>query len=278
MQLSIVLSTHATRFENVALRGDLEANLARSAGWGYNGVELAIRDPRLVDAPELCSLLAKHRLVMPAIGTGQAWVEEHLSLTDTDSALRAAAIERIGLQVQLAGRLRASGVAPAEGGVAVILGLIRGRTPAGRTPAWALDCLADGLQECARAAEAAGARLALEPVNRYETDLINTVDEGVALIERVASPALGLLLDTFHMNIEEPSIEESVRRTAARIFHFHVADSNRWYPGAGHLGFGSILAALAKTGYAGFVSGEFLPRPDADRAAQLAIAHLRSLP
>ena len=62
----------------------------------------------------------------------------------------------------------------------------------------------------------------------------------------------GLLLDTFHMNIEEPSIEDSIRQTGDRIFHFHVADSNRWYPGAGHLDFRSILKALFATGYDGF--------------------------
>ncbi len=122
-----------------------------------------------------------------------------------------------------------------------------------------------------------GVRLALEPINRYETTLINTVDEGLDLIDRVGADNFGLLLDTFHMNIEEPSIEESIRRAGDRVFHFHVADSNRWYPGAGHLNFRSILSALAEIGYEGFVSGEFLPRPDAETAAREAIVFLRGL-
>ena len=61
------------------------------------------------------------------------------------------------------------------------------------------------------------------------------------LIERVGAPNLGLLLDTFHMNIEEPFIEDSIRQAGDCIFHFHVADSNRWHPGAGHLDFASCL-------------------------------------
>ena len=122
-----------------------------------------------------------------------------------------------------------------------------------------------------------GVRFALEPLNRYETDLIHTVADGLGLVERVDAENFGLLLDTFHMNIEEPVIEDSIRACGDRIFHFHVADSNRWYPGAGHLDFKSILDALLATGYQGYVSGEFMPRPNADTAAERAIAHLRAI-
>ena len=120
-------------------------------------------------------------------------------------------------------------------------------------------------------------RVALEPINRYETTLINGIGQGLELVEAVGAANLGLLADTFHMNIEEPSIEDSIRQAGDRIFHFHVADSNRWHPGAGHLDFASILRALFGTGYAGFVSGEFLPIPDAETAARRGIAHLRDL-
>jgi sugar phosphate isomerase/epimerase len=78
------------------------------------------------------------------------------------------------------------------------------------------------------------------------------------------------------MNIEEPSIAGSMRRAADTIFHFHVADSNRWYPGAGHLDFAHILAVLRDdVGYEGWVSAEMLPRPDPETAAVRALAHLR---
>ena len=93
---------------------------------------------------------------------------------------------------------------------------------------------------------------------------------------RVGADNFGLLLDTFHMNIEEPSIEASIQACGSRIFHFHVADSNRWYPGAGHLDFPGILNQLYATKYTGFVSGEFLPKPDVDTAAREAIKNLKS--
>jgi sugar phosphate isomerase/epimerase len=267
MKLAVVLSTQAAQFAAATLQGDLAANVARIAEWGYDGVEFAIRDPRLVDGDALVALLATHRLAAPAIGTGQAWGEEKLSFTDPDAGVRAAAVARLMSHLPLAGRL----------GAVVIVGLLRGVVRPGIEREQAMAWLIAALRECCDEAKARGVRLALEPINRYETSLINTVDEGLELVDAVGSSALGLLLDTYHMNIEEPSIETSIRAAGPRIYHFHVADSNRWPPGGGHLDFAAILRALAATGYGGFVSGEFLPAPDAATAAQRGLAHLRAL-
>jgi sugar phosphate isomerase/epimerase len=268
VKLSIVLSTHAAEFQAVALKGDFANSVAKVASWGYDGVEIAIRDPALVDDDELDRLIAEQNLVVPAIGTGQAWGEEGLSLTSDDPSVRAAAIERLRSHVPLAERFDAM----------IILGLIRGITPKEQSHQQSMAYLVEAIRDCAAIAARTGVRFALEPLNRYETDLIHTVADGLDLIERVGAENFGLLLDTFHMNIEEPQIEESIRVCGDRIFHFHVADSNRWHPGAGHLDFASILGALADTGYQGLVSGEFMPMPDADTAAQRGLAHLRALP
>jgi sugar phosphate isomerase/epimerase len=267
MKLSIVLSTHAAQFEAVAFKGDFETNVAKIADYGYDGVELAIRDPKLVDADELEAVVGKHNLQVPATGTGQAWGEERLSFTSDDPAVRRAAIERVKSHIPLAARFNA----------VVILGLIRGITPAGQTHKQSMAYLVEALQECSTAAAPHGVRYALEPLNRYETDLIHTVADGLDLIERVGAANFGLLLDTFHMNIEEPSLEDSILACGDRIFHFHVADSNRWHPGAGHLDFRRILEVLYETGYTGYVSGEFMPIPDADTGARRSIAYLRQI-
>jgi sugar phosphate isomerase/epimerase len=123
MKLSVVLSTHAAAFQAVAFKGDFEANVAKIASWGYDGVELAVRDPKLVNAGQLERVVADCGLVVPAIGTGQAWGEEGLSFTSSDPSVRVAAIERISSHVPLAARLEAI----------VILGLIRGITPEGQS-------------------------------------------------------------------------------------------------------------------------------------------------
>jgi sugar phosphate isomerase/epimerase len=267
MKLAIVLSTHAAQFQAVAFKGDFEANVARIASYGYDGVELAIRDPKLVNAGELEAVVKKQGLEVPAIGTGQAWGEEGLSFTSDDPEVRQAAIERVKGHVPLAQRF----------GATIILGLIRGITPSGQTHEQSMAYLVEALQECSTVAATEGVRFALEPLNRYETDLIHTVEEGLDLMHRVGAENFGLLLDTFHMNIEEPSIESSIRACGDRIFHFHVADSNRWHPGAGHLDFASILSALREAGYDGYVSGEFMPFPDADSGARRAIEYLRPM-
>ncbi|NCP16009.1 sugar phosphate isomerase/epimerase [bacterium] len=267
MNLSIVLSTQPAQFQAVTFKGDLETNLARIAALGYDGVELAIRDPKLVDPDDLERLVRKHSLNVPAIGTGQAWGEEGLSFTDPNPEVRRAAIERIKAHVPVAARF----------GAVIIIGLIRGILKPGVDQAQAMDWLVEALRDCSVVARPHGVHLALEPINRYETTLINTAAQGLELIERVGADNFGLLLDTFHMNIEEPVIEESIRLCGDRIFHFHVADSNRWYPGAGHLDFKSILGALFATGYSGWVSGEFLPKPDAETAARQNIACLRQI-
>ena len=267
MKLSIVLSTHAARFQAVAFKGDFESNVNKIAALGYDGVELAIRDPKLVDGAELLRIVSSRGLKVPAIGTGQAWGEEGLSFTDPDPAIRAAAIERVKSHAPLAERF----------GAVVIIGLLRGIVRPGVEHAQAMDWLVEALQQCCVAARPYSVCLALEPICRYETTLINNVAQGLELIEQVGAENLGLLLDTFHMNIEERSIEDSIRACGDRIFHFHVADSNRWYPGAGHLDFPSILEALSGTGYQGFVSGEFMPLPDADTSARESIGFLRAL-
>jgi sugar phosphate isomerase/epimerase len=267
MKLAVVLSTHAAAFDAVALKGDFEANVGKIAGWGYDGVELAVRDPSLVDAGELLRVVRGHGLAVPAIGTGQAWGEERLSFVSEDRCVRAAAVERIRSHIPLAERL----------GAMIVLGLIRGVTPPGQTHERSMTYLVEAIRQCTAAAAGTGVRFALEPINRYETDLVNTVAEGLSLVDTVGSDRFGLLLDTFHMNIEEREIEAVIGTCGEHLLHVHVADSNRWYPGGGHLDFESILGALCTAGYEGFISGEFVPRPDADSAAQRNLVFLRDL-
>lgn len=267
MKLSIVLSTHQSQFQAATFKGDLETNLAHIASLGYKGVELAIRDSRLVDSNHLDELIRKYNLKVPAIGTGQAWGEEGLSFTDPNPTVRRDAIERIKSHIPTASRF----------GAVIIIGLIRGIVKAGVDQTQAMDWLVDALRECSEAARPHNIRLALEPINRYETTLINTTAQGLELIENVGADNFGLLLDTFHMNIEEPIIEDSIHQCGDKIFHFHIADSNRWYPGAGHLNFKSIVKSLIDTGYTGWVSGEFLPNPDAKTAAQMSISYLQEI-
>ncbi len=267
MKLSIVLSTQPASFSALAYKGELATNVAKIAMLGYDGVELAVRDPKLLDVENVKKNLAEHSLEVPAIGTGQAYGEEGLSFTHPDFKIREQAIARIKSQIDFAMHFDA----------VVILGLIRGKVEVNISEEQANSWLVAALKECAGYAAPKNVKLALEPINRYETNLIVTVRDGIELTERVASEYFGLLLDTFHMNIEEPDIDESIRAAGDKIFHFHVADSNRWYPGAGHVDFDRILKVLSSVGYDGFVSAEILPMPDPDTCAEQTIKCLRSI-
>jgi sugar phosphate isomerase/epimerase len=263
MNFSIVLSTQPSSFSALAYKGNLAENIAKIKALGYDGVELAVRDPGQLDIDFLTSILKEYNLPVPALGTGQAYGEDRLSFTDPKKKIRDRAVQRIKSHALVAKQFQAL----------VIIGLIRGKKDPNLSRETAETYLVETLQECASSCP--DVRFAIEPINRYETDLLNDVQGSLTFLDRIGKENVGLLLDTFHMNIEERSLTESIRLAQHRLFHFHVADSNRWYPGAGHIDFRSVLATLDDIGYSGFVSAEIVPMPDPDSAAKRTIENLR---
>lgn len=263
MRLSIVVSVQPAVFSAVAYKGRLAETLADIRRLDYEGAELAVRDPGTVDLEALRNELSLLGLEVPAIGTGQAYGEEGLSLTHPDAEVRRRAVERLTAHMHFACALHAL----------VIVGLIRGRSSKEVSETQACAWLADGLRQCIAAQPSV--RVAIEPINRYETDLLNSVEAGLRFLDTLAADKAGLLLDTFHMNIEEASPLRSIEAAGTRLFHVHAADSNRRHPGAGHIDFARIIDALERAGYEGYVSAEILPYPDPDTAAGNTIRHLR---
>lgn len=269
MKLSLVVSVEETAFDAVAVRGGWEAAVALLAGLGFDGVEFAIRDAAVLDAGRVEAVVREAGLAVPALGTGQAYLRDGLSLSSPDASARRLAANRVVGHVRLAARL---------GGL-VIIGLIRGRIDGRATGDRdaAMRRFLDGLKPVLDAAAGLGVRLVIEPINRYETDFLPTVEAVLEVIGASGAPHLGVLPDTFHMNIEETRIEDALRVAGPRMWHVHVADSNRWAPGFGHLDFRSIVGALAGPGYRGFLSGEILPKPDPEEAARMMLQTLRPL-
>ena len=111
----------------------------------------------------------------------------------------------------------------------------------------------DNLRDLAGYAATKGIRLALEPLNRFETDFLNTVDQGVELLDEIGCDNVGFLLDTFHMNIEEKSLGQAIRRAGSRLFDFHACSNDRGTPGQDHLDWDEISKALRDIGYDGAV-------------------------
>jgi len=249
MKLSMAVSTPDAEFSALALKGDYGEIFSLLRDCGYDGAELAVRDPGAVDEQELENLLERYGLVMPAVGTGRAFGEDGLCFSSEVESVRRAAVERIKKHVDFCDRF----------GALVIIGLIVGKNPLNETTGgYAVECLA----ECARYAGRKDVGLVVEPINRYETGFITSVDTCMEFLEKVGEPNCRILFDTFHANIEEADIRGSILRAGPMIGHVHVADSNRHHPGAGHTDFRSILGTLREIGYEGFLSAEILPEPD----------------
>jgi D-psicose/D-tagatose/L-ribulose 3-epimerase len=109
----------------------------------------------------------------------------------------------------------------------------------------------ENLQKTADLAARHGVCLGFEPLNRFETDLVNTVEQGLRMIEDIGRPNVGLLLDTFHMNIEERDVPAAIRRAAKHIFELHACANDRGTPGRDHLPWPEIVRALRDIGYDG---------------------------
>lgn len=267
MKLAYVVSASPTRFEAVASGGDLAGTIRQVAALGFDGVELAIRDPALVDVQRIAAVVSGLGMTVPAIGTGQAYLEEGLSLTSPEVGVRDRAVARLLAQVEVARRLRAL----------LIVGLIHGPLPPATDRERAMEWLLGGLAGVARVARGHGVRIVIEPINRYESNWLNTVDDVLDLVRRLGEDNVGVLPDTFHMNIEEGDVAAAVRRAGDRLWHVHVADSNRRAPGWGHVDFADVISALGGIGYEGCVSAEILPHPSLHDAAQQTITVMRPL-
>ena len=267
MKKSIVVSTSSTKFSALAFKEDFEESIKKVASLNFDGAELAVRNPKDLKLETIVNIIKENNLEAPAIGTGQAYLEEGLSFSDPNEIVRKMAVERINNQIIFASHFNAQ----------VIIGLIRGKINESvnreETEEWTIDCL----RKCTEFAKNYNVRLTLEPVNRYESNFINTLGEGMEFIKRVGASNLGLLADTFHMNIEEVSIYDSIIQAKDYITHVHFADSNRWAPGCGHLNFAKIVQTLKKIDYQGYVSAEILPLPDPDSSARLTAQNLNKI-
>jgi len=157
----------------------------------------------------------------------------------------------------------------------------------------ALDWSVAAMKEAIRKAEDLGLTYNVEVVNRFEQFLLNTAEEAVAYVQRVQSPNLKILLDTYHMNIEEDSFEAAITTAGTLLGHLHTGESNRKPPGRGHIPWKEVGAALKKIGFNGWVvmepfllpggeigrdirvNRELMPQVDLDAEARRACAFTR---
>ena len=250
------------------LHGSFNEKLLKAADLGADGVELMTANPDNLNVTEIRSALQQAGIEVAAIGSGAVGFATGLTLLHSDPGNAESAELKLRKLIDFAGDV---------GAPLVTIGSFRGRLASvgdgGR------QLLSDILLKGASYAHSCGIRLALEPLNRYETDVIFNTDEGLAFIQAINHPALGLLLDTFHVNIEESSWTDPFRRAMAsgRLWHVHLGDNNRLPPGQGLIDFNAIVTTLRETGYTSYLSAELIPRPDPDTAAKQTLNFMNML-
>jgi len=265
MRVGISISPLPTRFGPVLHEGDLGGLCGSLAKAGYSGVELSLVAPEAF-TPELASAVSGNGLVVFSIATGQSYIRDKLCLYTADARIREAAVNRLTGFFPLARKL----------GCPIIIGGVRGNeVPEAGEMARVQDLGDTAFRRLATLAATEGVNLLLEPINRYESRFFNTVDSGARFIAAAKLSNVKLLADTFHMNIEEADITATVQSHLNLIGYVHVADSNRLYPGAGHIDFRRLLSCLEANRYQGVIGVEVLPSPDPREAAMRSIQTLR---
>ncbi len=243
----------------------LEEGCGRAGAFGFDAVEIFPPSAAAVNKSGLKELLNKHGLRLAAMGTGAGWLVRKLSLTSADPAIRSQAKGFIREIIELASEFEA----PA------IIGSMQGRWEKGVSHQQASNWLAEALEDLGSHAGTRGQVLLYEPLNRYETNLYNRVGDAAAFLDSLVTRNVRILADLFHMNIEESSIPDALRKTSRYIGHVHFADSNRRAIGFGHTGVAPIIEALRQVGFEGYLSAEIFQSPDSEAAARQTIESFR---
>jgi sugar phosphate isomerase/epimerase len=265
LKLSISVTDEADKTTPFVLRGDYADSIRIASEIGYDAVELHIRDPKSVDMDLIRNLCEKHGIAVSSLGTGKASGIDGLSFMSSDDGTRKKTLERMKDFISAGKTLNA----------VVIIGLIRGVIPPDGDYTACEERVRDMLKRCLETAEKLGVTLVFEAINRYESNFLVGIGNVVSFIKRFDSERLKVHIDTFHMNIEEPDMTGSIIKYGKYIGHVHFADSDRMYPGHGHIKFDEIMDALKKICYKGYIAIECLAFPSPIEAARKSWEYLQ---
>jgi D-psicose/D-tagatose/L-ribulose 3-epimerase len=256
----------------------------RAKAMGFDLLEICVENPDTIDVPAIRAKAKETKIGVTICGAFGG----SRNLSAEDDTVRAAGLDYLKRCIDFA---QALGSPFVSGPMYCAVGDTQLLEVDARRRQW--DRAVASLRAAAEYAGNRGIKLAVEPLNRFETDLVNTVDQGLRLVEDIGASNVGLLLDTFHMNIEERDIPAAIARAAARIVEFHASSNDRGTPGKDHLPWPQIAEALLAAGYQGPVVIEaFTPEireiakavsiwrplaPSQDALAADGLKHLRAV-
>jgi 5-keto-L-gluconate epimerase len=265
MKLSVAVAGREAMPDAFVVFRGLQESVKKAADLGYDGVELALKRPDEITREELRKLLKDTHMEVSAISSGQVWAARQLCFTEENAEKRKELKQTFCGFIDLA----------ADFSRFVNIGRTRGSID-GRGCAHCEQLFLDMAGELSDYAEQRDVTLILEPVNRYEINFVNNLDEGSVLVKKVNRKNFAMMADVFHMNIEDARIGESLERNGPYVRYVHFADTNRHAPGQGHMNWDEIFTALKKNGYNGWTTVEILPWPDPETAAKQAVTFIRN--
>lgn len=241
----MILSTHTwMRPES------LEKTLERASSLGYKSIELA-GEPDKHGIAETKELLKKYGLSCWGTVTLMYGTRD---LVAVEPAQREETVQYIKEVIDLAEGL--------GGSIVTVVPSTVGKLQPGASPLQEWTWLLQGMRKLALYAQTKGIRIAVEPLNRFETYLITNATQALQLIGELGLPNVGVAFDTFHACIEEPDVAAAIRRYGARIFDVHLGENNRLSPGDGSLEWSLIVQTLRDVGYDGHLAHEAMPPID----------------
>lgn len=258
---------------------DIAPILRTVADLGFDGVEISLLGMTDDKATTLARLIRDHGLAV----TCSDGLSRAADITSEDADVRAAGLTHLRWAIRTVAALGGQGLA---GVVYAPWGVF---DPPRKARRRALS--AEMLAEVDGDLRDHGVRLGIEAINRFETDLVNTAHEAVTLAMATGSDHIGVLLDSFHLNIEEKDVIAAIATAGDRLFHFHVSDNDRGVPGSGHVPWDGVREGLRAAGYDRWIVAEMFVKagtpagadlniwrdiePDATSAAAAALAFMR---
>lgn len=262
--------TLASQLEDTApflYGGPFDQGILYAHSLGYDCVEIHTARPEELPVEDIDAALSDTGIRISALGTGRVYAEEGLSLIDPSPRKRGEAVARLKSFITLASRF----------GCLVIIGCIRGNLSGQSQKSFSLQLLSESMAELDRYAAEQEVLLVMEPINRYENNFLCSTDEVADFIHKNACTNVKLMVDTFHMNIEEKDILDSLAKHYRDIYYIHFADSNRSWPGQGHIDFKKIVAFLKDCNYNKTISAECQYYPDAGITASHWLSAVKEL-
>ena len=250
-----------------AQQGAFGKNLDILSEYGYDGVEISLRQPKELDFDMLRGEIEKRGLEVAAIHTAAIGFQDKIWLCHPNQSIREEGMTR----------LKGSLDAAAFFGVEVVIGSFRGQLSKGEAREESVKWMYDAFKEGADYAAQKGTRILFEPQTRFYINFGFTTQDGLKFVNEINSPGLGIMLDTFHMNIEDVSFSKSIFDARECLGYLQISDNNRLYPGGGHIPFREIISSLKAIDYTGYLTLQIVMDPDFKTAAKLGIKHLRSL-